>query len=308
MKKTLLLLLLLLIWLPVKGTAEGWTPETLPMVHLQNRLQYLCNPDSVISPSTTSFVDATLRELEDSTGVQTVVVVVKHIEGDDPYTFGMELSKKYGIGLKSQNSGLIIILATEDRSYQILTGEGLEATLPDAICSRIERKIMVPYLKSSQWDNAISKTVTAISQYVRGDHSLTPENVDDGDEKVGWGTVIFLLIIFGLFIFVCMVSERRDCPRCKSHKSMQKQNTYFVNANGRRVMYVIWKCKKCGHIERQEQNPPDDTNGTSHRRGLGPLIFTTGLFGNSSGGGFGGISGGSFGGGSFGGGGAGGRF
>ena len=93
--------------------------------------QTVCNPDGVLSADATQRTNLLLKALEKDKGIQTVVVVVKQLEGDDPYQFGMDLARKYGIGNK-QRTGLIVILATEDRSYQILTGNGLEGTLPDA--------------------------------------------------------------------------------------------------------------------------------------------------------------------------------
>ena len=149
-----------------------WTPETLPMVHLQDSTRYVCNPDGVLSVGTQHEVDALLLALEQAKGVETVVVVVKSIEGDAPYEFGMQLSRKYGIGSKEQNSGLIVILCTEDRSYQILTGRGLEGTLPDAICRRVQNQVMVPLLKQGLWDSAIAETMKTLDGIIRQDPTL----------------------------------------------------------------------------------------------------------------------------------------
>lgn len=306
MKKTILSILLLLLLLPASGLAVAWTPETLPMVHLQNRLQYLCNPDTVISEATTAQVDAMLRQLEDSTGVQTVCVVVKHLEGDDPYTFGMDLSRKYGIGLAGQNSGLIIILATEDRSYQILTGEGLEATLPDAVCSRVERRIMVPHLKEGDWDGAILMTVKALSQYIKGDDSLVPAESDGDSDGEDFVTLLFLGGFVVLFFWSLTGTRRRDCPVCKKEGALRRKSMRYLTIDGRHIVRTVWVCKHCGHREQKDEDSPDGNGGISHRRGFGPLFMGgSGMSGSFGGGGF---SGGSFGGGSFGGGGAGGRF
>lgn len=301
MKKTVLFMLLLLLLLPASGLAVAWTPETLPMVHLQNRRQYLCNPDSVISDATTRQVDEMLRLLEDSTGVQTVCVVVKHLEGDDPYTFGMDLSRKYGIGLAGQNSGLIIILATEDRSYQILTGEGLEAALPDAICSRVERRIMVPRLKEGDWDGAILMTVKVLSQYIKGDKSLVPEEDDDDGDGNPLSALLFLGGVGLISAWMLLSSRRRDCPACKKKGALRAKTMRYLTIDGRHVVRTLWVCKHCGHREQRDENSPNDNNGYSHRRGFGPIFIS----GSGMSGGFGG---GGFSGGSFGGGGAGGRF
>ena len=147
------LLFIVAAFLPLNSVAEKWKPETLPMVFLQNDHRFVCNPDGVLSDSAVARADSILYTLYKQQGVQTVVAAVKQLDGDDPYEFGMALARKYGIGNK-QSTGLIVILATEDRAYQILTGRGLEGTLPDAMVRRVENRIMVPLLKNKDWDAA----------------------------------------------------------------------------------------------------------------------------------------------------------
>lgn len=309
--------LLFTLLLPLAVWGEGWTPETLPMVHLQDRTRYVCNPDGVIAPAYADSVDAVLRRLEDSVGVQSVVVVVKHLEGDDPYTFGMELGRRYGVGQKGLNTGLIVILASEDRSYQILTGEGLEATLPDAICSRVERRVMLPYLKAGKWDEAVLQTVKALAAYAEGDDTLARAGGEGAGKRPSKkGNGILLQFIITAIVLLCILrpafctGSRRRCPKCGGKRTLRRQSSTRVTVKGRTKLRTVWVCKQCGHREVRDNDVPPDTGYGTRRRGLGPIFTSGGLtgggFGGSSGGG--GFSGGSFGGGSFGGGGAGGRF
>lgn len=80
---------------------EAWTPETLPMVYLHDRTKYVINPEGILSQQVVDTIDAELYTLEQEMGVQTVVAVVKHIEGDDPYEFGQAVADKYGIMVSS---------------------------------------------------------------------------------------------------------------------------------------------------------------------------------------------------------------
>ena len=103
--------------------AEGWTPDNLPMPYLQDNTKYVVNPDNVLKQQAEDSLNRELYRLEHDLCVQTVLIAVKHIEGDDPFTFGMQLGKKYGIGQKERNNGLIFMLCNEDRSYTILPGK-----------------------------------------------------------------------------------------------------------------------------------------------------------------------------------------
>ncbi|MBR4296695.1 MAG: TPM domain-containing protein [Bacteroidaceae bacterium] len=284
---------------------KKWTPETLPMVHLQDSTRYVCNPDGVMSSPTTHKVDSILLKLEQDKGVETVVVVVKSIEGDDPYQFGMELGRKYGVGDKKQNSGLIVILCTEDRSYQILTGRGLEGTLPDAICRRVENRVMIPLLKEQQWDAAILETMKALEGIIRQDPSLMREWEDQEADPI---ILIIFIVIIGAAIFslykMAAVANTRICPRCQQ-KTLKKSGGTTLRTKSGYFRRTMWRCKQCGYEEHND-TPTSPPNHNSSN-GIPPILFPFGG-GSSRGFGGGGFGGGSFGGGSFGGGGSGGRF
>lgn len=293
---------LFLLWLPLTVAAEKWTPETLPMVHLKDARRYVCNPDGVLSQAAVDSTDLLLQALEKEKGVETVVVVVKQLEGDDPYEFGMGLARKYGIGSKQQNSGLIVILATEDRSYQILTGAGLEGTLPDAVCNRIERRVMVPLLKQKQWDNAMVATVKSLDSYIRGDETLQATLGDDEgeDELVG---ILLSMIFGGIFLFIVallVASNQTRCPQCKHTrmKVVKRQRVKMGNGHHWCICSTL-RCPRCGYEKNEYKDENDGLSG-----GVPPVM----MGGGHRGGSFGGITGGSFGGGFFGGGGSGGRF
>lgn len=273
--------------------AEKWTPESLPMPYLQNAREHVCNPDEVLSNSIVDSLNVILTQLEHDKGVQAIVVVVKQLEGDDPYAFSMQLGRKYGIGSKKQRTGLIVLLATEDRSYQILTGNGLEGTLPDGICRRIQNQVMVPALKKADWNGAMLATIKSIDSYVRGDDSLSPEVDDDDDEAaVAAIGVTGVFVILGLIAF--WVSRKR-CSKCGSR--MKKVNTCRIKhpLSQMWVYRTTWRCPKCGHTT---ETFTDDIV-RSGNSGFPPINI---------GGGSSSSAGGIFGGGTFGGGGSGGRF
>lgn len=294
--KTLFLYSLLLA-IAFPALAQKWSVDNLEMVYLKDSTQYVCNPDGVMGDSARIATNRILRRLEVEKGVQTVVVVVKHLDGDDPFTFGMDLSRKYGIGNK-QNTGLIIILATEDRSYQILTGRGLEGTLPDAICRRVEDRIMVPQLKKANWDAAILETVRALDQVVRGDSTIVGDNDSEDDELPAVLILITGIVVAGIVIAIV---KRKKCPKCGKSKHLRLVKT--VTKGQKKT--CTWHCTKCNHtFETTEQIDNDSFSGGA---GAGPIIIGGGHR-RSGGFGGGGFGGGSFGGGSFGGGGSGGRF
>lgn len=312
MKRTAYLLSLIAwLWLAATAQAATWTPETLPVPRLQDRTRYVSNPDGVLPQEAVDSIDRVLGRLEQQTGVQTVVVAVEHLEGDDPYAFGMALAEEYGIGQKGKDNGLIIILATKDRSYQILTGRGLEGTLPDAICKRVENRVMLPRLKQEDWGGALVGAVSTCAAYVTGDETQLRDDAatDDDSDKVAmlvaFGTMAFGFI--SLFV-IYYASQHRRCPRCGARRALTVRCRTKFRRDGKPYVRERWGCSKCGYSHDEEK--PDPEARAAEAAAAGALFGALGGNRRSGGGGGFGVGGfgGTFGGGSFGGGGAGGRF
>ena len=298
---------LLLLFMPLAMLAKSYNPDNLPLDKNATSPVYTCNPDNVLSDVAVDSLNRMLYVLEKTKGVKTLVIVVEDIDGDDAYQFSIGVGNKYGVG-STQNTGLIVTLSTEDRCYYILTGEGLEQYLPDAICKRVENRVMVPLLKKGDWDGAMISTVATLKGILEGEEELVKEYNGEGDSE---GLMVFgvsLLLIVGGFILLGKVLSRqaRKCPHCGKYKLKVISNNTRKGKNGVRHITTILLCENCGkQVTREKTEEPDDT-------GIGggaPFVGGMPLGGGRrSSGGFGGGGFGSFGGGSFGGGGAGGRF
>lgn len=295
----------------VSASAKLWTPDEVPVPRYQDRTQYVSNPDHILSHSTVDSLNTMLAHLETAKGVQTLVAVLDRLEGDDPYQFAMALARKHGVGNK-QNTGLVIVLATGDRSYQFLTGEGLEGTLPDGQIQLIEDRYFVPRLKMKDWDGAMLSAVKAISDVAQGDTELKGTQAAEDAPISSWLIYALIIIICGFVWLVGRESQPR-CPHCNKRKArVLRRNEQRVLKNGHvvTVLTTTYRCEACGHVFTRDQN--NDANGGGSGNGwawlylLGSLLNNGGRRGGYGGGG--GYSGGSFGGGSFGGGGSGGRF
>lgn len=307
--KRLLSILCLLIPLLSWGENGVWKAGDVEMVHLKDARRYVCNPDGVLSAAATDSIDRMLSRLEKEKGVQSVVVAVKRVENADPYSFGMAIARKYGVGNKKARTGLVIVLATQDRAYQILTGNGLEGALPDATCRMIEVHHMDPHLKKGDWDRAMVEGVRAVCNEVSKDSGLR----NPAPQEPTSASPMLLLVLIGviaLFVWVMSDAAKRRCPRC-GRKDMSIKDRRLLSRAGPYDYYELtYRCRRCGYEQKQVVREHHEDGGSSVGAGLAAGALLGSMFGRGRGGGWGGGSfgGGSFGGGSFGGGGAGGRF
>lgn len=303
MKQFPIILLLLLCGCPSTVWPQGhiYTTQNLPKVHLQDQRRYACNPDGILSPMTCDSIDRMLYNLEQQTGIETVVAVVGSIGDASCFDFCHQLLNEWGVGKKEKNNGLVVLLVTDQRCIQFYTGYGLEGDLPDAICKRIQTRDMVPYLKEGNWDAGMMAGIRSICARLDGSMENDSEEEEEDDVLI----VILLFIGFiGIAVITAIWAARAasKCPHCGRHTLQRSASRLLYQRGGVRKEEITYLCTHCGHLVKREQSSYDDQYHGN--RGNGPILFG----GGSGMGGGGGFHGGSFGGGIGGGGGAGTRF
>ena len=133
MKSILTFILATILLFPLQAQEKVYTVDNLPKVHLQNKMQYVCNPAGILSQAACDSIDSMLYALEQQTGIETVVAVVPSIGEEDCFNFCHQLLNQWGVGKKGKNNGLVILLVTDQRCIQFYTGYGLEGVLPDGM-------------------------------------------------------------------------------------------------------------------------------------------------------------------------------
>lgn len=296
MRNRALGVLLLAISVFSAAEAKVYKVSEVPMVHLQDRTRYVSNPDGILSGQAVAVIDSMLFALEEQTGIQAVVAVLSGIEGGDCFDFAHRLGQENGVGQDGRDNGLVVLLSTEERCVQFVTGYGLEGVMPDAICKRIQQRYMVEHFADDDWDTGMVNGMRAVCGVLDG----SMENPADDEEGDMIAVVIFIALIFGgIGIIAFAVWYGSRCPRCGKHDIARVDSRVVERHGSMYVRETTYKCNKCGHVFVRK-----DSIGNSGGHGSrGGMVIGGGGFGR--GGGFGG---GSFGGGSFGGGGAGSRF
>lgn len=302
MKRLTLIGLLCFLLSMVTWAQTVYTPDNLPKVHLQDKTRYVTDPDNILTPEARNNMDQMLYQLEQKTGIQTVVAVVQSIGETECFDFCHQLLNSWGVGQKGKDNGLVILLVTDQRCIQFYTGYGLEGPLPDAICKRIQTRDMIPYLKDGRWSEGMEAGIRATCAHLDG--SAPVGNPDEGENGAP-SPALLLLGVFGILavaLLIGILAQRAAsrCPQCGQHKLQRSSSILVSNFRGVRTEDVTYICRHCGHkVVRRQQSYDENYRGRGG--GSGPVIFGGGGFG-------GGFSGGSFGGGSGGGGGAGSRF
>src|SRR5215467_13666097 len=108
----------------------------------------------VIDAESAASIRNLCEQIDRTTKAQIAVVTVHSLDGADIESYAVDLYKAWGIGPKSDNRGVLILLAVDDRRYRIEVGYGLEPILPDGKVGGFGREI-VPFLKQNQYGPAL---------------------------------------------------------------------------------------------------------------------------------------------------------
>src|ERR1051325_10190555 len=83
----------------------------------------------VIDPASREAIEQLASQIDQKTGAQIAVVTIRSLDGADIESYASDLYKQWGIGPKSSNRGVLILLAVNDRRYRTEVGYGLEPIL-----------------------------------------------------------------------------------------------------------------------------------------------------------------------------------
>lgn len=142
---------------------------------------------------------------DDSTSNQIAIVIVESLKGYEANDYAVTLGRKWGVGNKDFNNGVIVLISTGggdgQRDAYIATGYGLEGAIPDITAKAILDNELIPNLKSGNFYRALDEATDAIIKAAAGEYKAPANYGSKKTKGVPIGTIIFiiilLLVIFG---------------------------------------------------------------------------------------------------------------
>ena len=116
----------------------------------------------VLSADQQTILTEKLKALEEKNGRQLVVVTLPSLQGQEIQDFGYQLGRKWGIGQKGQNNGVLFIIAPNEHKVRIEVGYGLEPVLTDALSSVILQDKVLPKFRDGDMAGGIMDGTDAL--------------------------------------------------------------------------------------------------------------------------------------------------
>ena len=212
-----------------------WNAENIPLPHLTDGRLYVSNPDTLIAQESVDSVNLICQQLDQRLGIESAIIIVRHVENEDAFRVAQGIGNKYGVGKKETNRGLVVVVAYDDHRYFIAPGRGLEADLTDAECNRLAVNYLKPYMRANDPDNAMKKLMGDKLHYV---HSGDEIRIRTKLERILWKVVDR-----EPEVDLAYREAHRADEAQQEAKAVRKQNDHAAKAaNRKRSAYM--KCHK----------------------------------------------------------------
>lgn len=189
MKKIIIFLLLILNFL--NADISQYFPK------LEGRV---IDEANLLSPGVKKDINNILKNEENKSSNQIVVVILNSLNGYSIEEFSYQLGRFWGIGQKDKNNGILLVVSMKEREIRIEVGYGLEGALTDKISHEIINYTIKPNFKASQYELGILKAVNEIIKATQGEYVAKPKNADFSSffnitVPLGFFTLIFVSML-----------------------------------------------------------------------------------------------------------------
>jgi len=158
-RRSIVLSVIILLFLTSVSRASTPEPPATPR-------NYVVDLAGIIRDDVEMRMDDYLRELEQKTSAQVIVLTVQSLDGESIEGFSLRIAEKWKLGQKGKDNGVLFSVASRDRKYRFEIGYGLEGILPDSLVGTIGRQYIVPYFRKGDFSTGIYAAIVAVAQEI----------------------------------------------------------------------------------------------------------------------------------------------
>ncbi len=152
-----------------------------------------------------------LYQYDDTTSNQIAIVIVNTLNGINVDDYALELGRKWGVGNKDFNNGVVILVSTGggdgNRDLTIQVGYGLERAIPDITAKQIIDHEMIPNFKAGDIYSGLNKGVNALILAAQGEYKA-PEGWANRGNKGGIPVIVIIIAVIAFIIIISSVGGK----------------------------------------------------------------------------------------------------
>jgi uncharacterized protein len=156
-------------------------------------------------------LESKLRSYMDTTSTQIAVVLVPSVTPYEISDYAIRLGRKWGVGQKDKNNGILLLLAIEDKKVDIETGYGIEGYISDGDARRIIRNDIAPNFTNKNYALGIDAATSSMIELLEGSYKASNDTSED--------TIPLWLIILVVLLLLYIISKASKNNKGFTHDS-----------------------------------------------------------------------------------------
>jgi uncharacterized protein len=188
----------------------AWAEPNFPV--LTNRIT---DQAGLLSADDYTAIQAELAALEQKSTDQFAIVTVKSLDGYPIEDYGYQLGRKWGIGQKGKDNGILLVVAPNERKVRIEVGRGLEPVMTDAMSSLIVQNAILPEFRRGDFSAGIRAGVRDIKDVLLGDAEAVKERARQASNALDFWQIALIIfwICVVLFVLFAVVQSINQAPQ-----------------------------------------------------------------------------------------------
>ena len=126
---------------------------------------YVSDFAGVVDQGSREQIDAYCARVEQTTGAEIALVTLSSTEGEPVEDVANLLYRKWGVGQKKTNEGVLVLLVVNDRRSRIEVGYGLEPVITDGYVGGLLRSL-IPSLRSGDYAQALADAAHQLGEKI----------------------------------------------------------------------------------------------------------------------------------------------
>lgn len=157
---------------------------------------------NLISSDNRIDLEKKLLDYNDSTTNQIYVITVKSIGDYSIEDFALRIARKWQIGQKDKNNGILLLVSKNDRKVDIEVGYGQESAVTDYDSKRIIDDVIVPAFKQSNYYHGIDDATDKLIGLTQGTYKTEAK-----EDKFPIDLFLIIFIMFAIIILFAIFGK-----------------------------------------------------------------------------------------------------
>ena len=153
--------------------------QNLPGQNLPKPSGYVNDFAGVMKPEDAEEAGRLAAAVKEKTGAElAIVTIVSYAPYATISDYSIALAQAWGIGERGKDTGVLLLLAMEEREVKIEVGYGFEGAIPDSMAGRILDSTVIPSFREGDFSGGLLKGLEVIASVVAKEKGVELEGFD----------------------------------------------------------------------------------------------------------------------------------